>query len=150
MIRVYSRRRLVLLFQNHVEDVMNSDVFARVIRLFLEGASLFLHILSLIWGWSFGQMVKMFQLPFETLPIWKQVLYVIAIIAIVYLLFRIVTRVMESVIGIGRAFGHLGSTILERIPDVLVAGLVALACAWIITNLNFDTNELLTSLHLGK
>ena len=95
-------------------------------------------------------MVKMFQLPFETLPIWKQVLYVIAIIAIAYLLFRIVTRVMESVIGIGRAFGHLGSTILERIPDVLVAGLVALACAWIITNLNFDTNELLTSLHLGK
>ena len=129
---------------------MNNDVLGQVMRLVQQGFTLIGHVLSLIWDWSFGQMLRMFQLPFATLPTWKQVLYVLAIVAIVYLLFRVITRLMESVIGIGKAFGHLFSAILERIPDVFVAGLIALVCAWVITNLNFDTNELLTSLHLGK
>jgi hypothetical protein len=53
-------------------------------------------VLQFIWNWSFGQIVKMFQMPFANLPIWKQVLFVLVIGALAYFLFKIAKDLLAA------------------------------------------------------
>jgi hypothetical protein len=46
-------------------------------------------VLQFIWNWSFGQVVKMFQVPFNNLPVWKQALFVVVIAALAYFLYKV-------------------------------------------------------------
>ena len=59
-------------------------------------------VLQFIWNWSFGQVMKMFQMPFNTLPLWKQVLFVIVIAALAYFLYKVakdLLKAVQSVLG---------------------------------------------------
>ena len=92
------------------------------------------HVIWLIWTWTFGQFVAMFHLPFMTLPLWKQVLYVIVVIAIVYAIARIGRKILEAILKIVRAIVELFVAMVEKTLDVLIVGVAALVVAWIITN----------------
>src|SRR5262249_51262581 len=59
-------------------------------------------VLQFIWNWSFGQVVKMFQLSFNGLPLWKQVLFVVVIAALAYFLYKVakdLLKAVQSVLG---------------------------------------------------
>ena len=59
-------------------------------------------VLQFIWNWSFGQVVKMFQVPFNNLPLWKQVLFVLVIAALGYFLYKVakdLLKAVQSVLG---------------------------------------------------
>jgi hypothetical protein len=93
-------------------------------------------VLQFIWNWSFGQVVKMFQLSFNGLPLWKQVLFVIVIAALAYFLYKVakdLLKAMQSVLG---AIVGLISALIAMLPQIVYAGLIAFGGAWIITNMN--------------
>ena len=52
-------------------------------------AAVIWQVLQFIWNWSFGAIVKMFQLPFNNLPVWKQVIFVLVIAALGYFLYKV-------------------------------------------------------------
>ena len=54
-------------------------------------------VLQFIWNWSFGQVVKMFQMPFNNLPLWKQVLFVVVIAALAYFLYKVAKDLLKAV-----------------------------------------------------
>ena len=59
-------------------------------------------VLQFIWNWSFGQVVKMFQTPFNNPPLWKQVLFVIVVAALAYFLYKVakdMLKAVQSVLG---------------------------------------------------
>ena len=47
------------------------------------------HVVEFLWSWSFGQIVGMFRLPLDTLPLWKQLLFVAVLSSLGYLFHKI-------------------------------------------------------------
>ena len=60
-------------------------------------AAVIWQVLQFIWNWSFGQVVKMFQMSFNNLPVWKQVLFVLVIAALGYFLYKVAKDLLKAV-----------------------------------------------------
>ena len=112
-----------------------SEVFNQASRIAQQFFELIGRVIVLIWSWTFGQFGGMFHLAFMTLPLWKQVLYVLVVIALAYILYRIGRHILDTIVKIVRAIIELFLTLIEKSLDVLVVGIAALVVAWIITNL---------------
>ena len=93
-------------------------------------------VLQFIWNWSFGQVFKMFQMPFNNLPLWKQVLFVIVIAALGYFLYKVAKDLLKAVQSVLGAIVGLVSALIAMLPQIVYAGLIAFGGAWIITNMN--------------
>jgi len=93
------------------------------------------NILKLVWNWSFGQIIQMTQLSFSSLPLWKQVLYVVVIAALAYLIYRIAMDLLEALTKVFSAGVGLIMAIIDQLKPVVVTGLVAFGGAWIIKNI---------------
>src|SRR5262245_13114681 len=93
-------------------------------------------VLQFIWNWSFGQIVKMFQVPFNGLPIWKQVLFVVVIGALAYFMYKIAKDLLKAVQSVLGAIVGLISALIHMLPQIVYAGLIAFGGAWVITTLN--------------
>lgn len=91
--------------------------------------------LEFIWNWSFGQIVRMFGLNFATLPIWKQVLFVLVIAALVYFLYKVFKDLVEAVTKVLGAIVGLIGALVSMLPQIVYAGLVAFGGAWLINNI---------------
>ena len=91
--------------------------------------------LQVIWNWSFGQIVTMFQLPFNTLPAWKQGLFALVIVALGYLFHKISKDLFKAVQSVVGAAVGLMSALFTMLPQIIWAGLIAFGGAWVITNL---------------
>ena len=112
-----------------------NEVFNQASRIAQQFFELIGRVIVLIWSWTFGQFGGMFHLPFMTLPLWKQVLYVLVVAAIAYILYRIGRQLLDTIVKIVRAVIEFFLTLIEKSLDVLVVGIAALVVAWIITNL---------------
>ena len=93
-------------------------------------------VLQFIWNWSFGQVLKMFQMPFNNLPLWKQLLFVLVVGALAYFLFKIAKDLLKAVQSVLGAIVGLISALIAMLPQIVWAGLIAFGGAWAITNLN--------------
>lgn len=112
------------------------QVLNEVSRIAQQLASLIWQVLQFIWNWSFGQIVRMFQMPFNELPLWKQAIFVLVIGALGYFLYKVakdLLKAMQSVLG---AIVGLISALIAMLPQIVLAGFIAFGGAWIITNLN--------------
>jgi hypothetical protein len=45
-------------------------------------AQVIFQVLEFLWNWSFGQILAMFRLPLNSLPLWKQMLFVLVLTAL--------------------------------------------------------------------
>jgi hypothetical protein len=93
-------------------------------------------VLQFIWNWSFGQIVGMFQMPFNNLPLWKQVLFVLVIGAMAYFLYKVAKDLLRAVQSVLGAIVGLISALIAMLPQIVVAGLIAFGGAWVIRNFN--------------
>jgi hypothetical protein len=110
-----------------MQQVLNS-----VGQLAQQLASVIWQVLQFIWNWSFGQVARMLAMPFGSLPIWKQVLYVIVIAALVYFFFKIGRDLLNAVMGVLKSIMGLINALISMLPQVVVAGLIAFGGAWVI------------------
>lgn len=99
-------------------------------------AAVIWQVLQFIWNWSFGQIVRMFQMPFNDLPVWKQVLFVLVVVAMAYFLFTVAKDLLRAVQSVLRAIVGLIAALVAMLPQIVLAGLIAFGGAWAITNLN--------------
>jgi hypothetical protein len=93
-------------------------------------------VLQFIWNWSFGQVVRMFQVPFNDLPLWKQALFVLVIGALAYFFYKIAKDLLRAVQSVLGAIVGLVSALIAMLPQIVWAGLIAFGGAWVIANLN--------------
>lgn len=95
-----------------------------------------LHVLEFLWAWSFGQVVAMFRLPLNTLPLWKQILFVLVLVALGYLFHKISKDLLKALQSVVSAVVGFGSALIALLPQVIWAGLIAFGGAWIMTNMD--------------
>jgi hypothetical protein len=99
-------------------------------------AAVIWQVLQFIWNWSFGQVVQMFQIPFNNLPLWKQVLFVLVIGALGYFVYKVAKDLLRAVQSVLGAIVGFISALISMLPQIAWAGLIAFGGAWVITNLN--------------
>jgi hypothetical protein len=91
---------------------------------------------ELLWSWSFGQIVTMFQMPLNTLPLWKQLLFLIVVGSLArlgYIVVKGLRKALQSLVGATVGFV---AVLLSLVPQIFWAGLIAFGGAWAITHLD--------------
>ena len=114
-----------------------NPVISQSVQYLQQGIAAIFNFVQLIWTWSFGQMVAIFQSDWQSLPIWKIVVLVLVVGGIVYVLYKAAVQLWEAAEKILKAFIGLLSVLVSILPHILIAGLIAAGGAWIIQNVNF-------------
>ena len=94
-------------------------------------------IILYVWNWSFGQIIAIFHSNWQSLPVWKLIILAIVIIAIAFMLYKSVVRLWKAAGDIIQAFIALVVVLVNLLPYVAIAGLVAAAGGYVIMNVHF-------------
>src|SRR5262245_56188847 len=94
------------------------------------------HVAEFLWTWSFGQIVAMFRLPLNSLPLWKQLLFAAILTTLGYLFHRISKDLLKAVQSVVGAVVGFGTALIGMVPQIVWAGLIAFGGAWIMINMN--------------
>ncbi len=114
-----------------------NQIINQIVQFLQQGIAAIFKFFQLIWTWSFGQMVAIFQSDWQSLPIWKIVVLVAVCLGIVYVLYKAAIQLWEAAEKILKAFIGLLGVLVTILPYVLIAGLIAAAGGWVIQNVNF-------------
>ena len=120
------------------------QIFDQFLQFLQQGIAAIFRFVQLVWTWSIDQITKMMHAPFESWPIWKQVLLILLIAAVAYAVFIVARQLWVAAVRVLAAFvGFLGA-LVYTLPTILIAGVIALAGLWLINNLNVASLPTLT------
>lgn len=112
-------------------------IIRQVVEFLSQGIEVILKFLSLVWTWSFGQMIAIFQSNWQSLPFWKLIILALVSIIVAFLLFKALREIWGAAEGVFKSFVSLLSAFVTVLPYIVGSGLVAFAGSWLIQNLNF-------------
>jgi hypothetical protein len=113
------------------------QIISSIIQFLQQGIAAIFKFLELVWTWSFGQIIAVFQSDWKTLPVWKLVVLIAVVAVIAYVLYKAVTVLWEAAVAVFGAFVALLTAFVSVLPYIVVAGLIAFAGGWVIHNVNF-------------
>lgn len=114
-----------------------NQIITQIIQFLQQGIEAIFRFFELIWRWSFGQMVAIFQSDWQNLPLWKLLVLALVVAGIVYVLYKAVIQLWKAAEQILKAFIGLLGVLVTILPFILIAGLIAAGGGWIIQNVNF-------------
>lgn len=114
-----------------------NGIINSIVQFLQQGIAAIFKFLQLIWTWSFGQIVSIFSSDWQSLPIWKIVILVVALGAIAYILYRALMAIWSGVVSLFQAFVELLSKFVAVLPQIVLAGLIAFAAGYVIQHVNF-------------
>ncbi len=112
--------------------------FDQLLQLLQQGISAIFRFVQMIWGWSVDQVVQLMESPWQSWPLWKQVLLVLVAAAVVWAVFRAAKELWDAGERILTAFAMLLAALVKTLPAVTVAGLIALGGVWLLNNLDLS------------
>lgn len=113
------------------------QIIQQIAQLLAQGITAILKFLQLVWTWSFGQIIAIFQSDWQSLPVWKIAVLAVAVLAIAYLLYRAFRQLWARVIALFKAFIELLTAFVYVLPFIVLAGAIAFIAAWAVNTLNF-------------
>ena len=122
-------------------------ILDQVAQIAQQLASVIWQVLQYIWNLSFGQITKMFNMNFGSLPLWKAIIYVLVVGAIIYFLYKVAKDLLKAVQSVLGAIVGLISALVQMLPQIVWAGLIAFGGAWLIA---FNTPEWMPGVLAGR
>lgn len=113
------------------------QVLNTLLEFLKQGIAAVFRFFQLIFNWAFDQFLRLTQLHFDTLPVWKKVGLATTVVIVIGLLIRAGKELWEAGERILNAFVTLLSALVRVLPWVLIAGVVAFLGMIIIHNVNF-------------
>ena len=83
------------------------QVFDQLLKFLRDGISAIFRFVELIWTWSVDQVSKLMASPWQDWPLWKQLLLVLILVAVILALYRVVSELLWAGAAILRAFARL-------------------------------------------
>ena len=108
--------------------------FDQLLQFLQQGIAAIFRFVHLIWTWSVSQISQLTRVPWGDWPLWKQILLVIVLAAVVYALYKAAVELWEAGERILAAFATLLGVLVRTLPSVMIAGLIALGGLWILNN----------------
>ncbi|MCP4936885.1 MAG: hypothetical protein GY927_22450 [bacterium] len=113
------------------------QIVNQIVQFLQQGIEAIFKFVQYIWTWSFGQIISIFQSNWQALPIWKIVILAIVVLAIIYVLYKTAIRLWKAAEQILQSFIAALSVLVNILPLIVIAGLIAAAGGFIIKNVNF-------------
>jgi hypothetical protein len=112
------------------------QVFDQLLKFLQQGIAAIFHFVQLIWTWSVEQISKLMAVPWQEWPLWKQVLLVLILAGVIWALYRAGRELLEAGAAILAAFAALLGTLVQTLPHVFLAGVIALGGVWLVNHLD--------------
>jgi hypothetical protein len=126
------------------------QIFDQLLQLLQQGIAAIFRFVQIIWTWSIDQVTRVFQVPWDNWPLWKQILSVLIIAAVIFAVYKAAIDLWLSGIRVLRAFASLLVAFVMTLPAMLAAGVIALGGLWVINNFSFSNWPTATSLLSGS
>ena len=72
------------------------EIFNQLLQLLQQGISAIFKFVQLIWSWTIEQVSRVTNVPWDSWPLWKQILLVLIAAAIVYVLFKVGKEIWDA------------------------------------------------------
>jgi hypothetical protein len=115
------------------------EILNQILQFLQQGIAAIFRFIQLVWNWSSSQIAKLFNVPWENWPLWKQLLLAIIAAIVIWVLFTAVMRLWASAVRVLAAFASLLVVLVATLPAILLAGLVALGGLWAVNNVNLSS-----------
>jgi hypothetical protein len=125
-------------------------LFNEVVQFLHQAISAIFRFVQLVWTWSIDQVIKVMQVPWQSWPLWKQILLLLIAIGVIWALYKAAKEFWEAGEKILHAFATLLAALVRMIPSVILAGLIALGGLWLLNNLDLSSVRLPTSLQVSS
>jgi hypothetical protein len=112
------------------------EVFDQLLKFLHQGISAIFHFVELIWTWSVGQISKLMAVPWQDWPLLKQVLLVLILAGVLWAIYRAGWELLEAGAAILAAFASLLAVLVQTLPHVFLAGVIALGGVWLINHID--------------
>jgi hypothetical protein len=112
------------------------QVFDQLLKFLQQGIAAIFHFVELIWTWSVDQISRLMAVPWQEWPLWKQVLLILIIAGVVWALYRAGRELLEAGAAILAAFAGLLGVLVQTLPHVFLAGVIALGGVWLVNHLD--------------
>jgi hypothetical protein len=112
------------------------QVFDQLLKFLQQGIAAIFHFVELIWTWSVDQVSKLMAVPWQEWPLWKQVLLILILAAVVLALYRAGRELLAAGAAILAAFASLLGVLVQTLPHVFLAGVIALGGVWLVNHLD--------------
>ncbi len=112
---------------------MNNAVH-QLIQLILQGITWVLRTAEALWTWSWNQIAAVFALSWGTLPAWKLVLGIIAIIILAAIIFAALRRALADLRRVAAAFWSMAMMLVGILTMVVIAGLFSRGFQWVVAS----------------
>lgn len=126
------------------------QLFNQLVQFVQSGIAAIFRFVQLIWTWSVAQITKVIEAPWQSWPLWKQLLLVIVAAAVIWALYKAAKELWEAGERTLAAFAALLGVFVKTLPAVLVAGLIALGGVWLINNLELSSLSWPKAFQLGS
>jgi hypothetical protein len=113
--------------------------FNQLLQFLQQGISAIFRFVQMIWTWSVGQIAQLTEVPWQSWPIWKQILFVLVVAGVIWALYKAAKELWEAGERILAAFAALLGVLVKTLPSVLMAGLIALGGVWVLNNVDFGS-----------
>ena len=112
------------------------QIFDQLLKFLHEGISAIFHFVELIWTWSVDQISKLAAVPWQEWPLWKQILLVLILAGVLWALYRAGRELLEAGAAILAAFAGLLAVLVQTLPNIFLAGVIALGGVWLVNHLD--------------
>lgn len=112
------------------------QVFDQFLKFLHDGIAAIFRFVELIWTWSVDQIAKLASVPWQQWPLWKEILLLIVLAAVVWALYRVGRELFFAAAAILAAFAELLGVVVRTLPHVMLAGVIALGGVWLINHLD--------------
>ena len=112
------------------------QVFDQLLHFLQQGIAAIFHFVQLIWTWSVDQISKLMAVPWQEWPLWKQVLLVLILAGVLWALYRAGRELLEAGAAVLAAFAGLLGVLVQTLPNVFLAGVIALGGVWLVNHLD--------------
>ena len=112
------------------------QVFDQLLKFLRQGIAAIFHFVELVWAWSVDQISKLMSVPWQDWPIWKQLLLILVLAAVLWALFRVARELLVAGMAILAAFAALLGALVQTLPHVFLAGVIALGGVWLVNHLD--------------
>ncbi len=115
------------------------QIFQQVSQFLQQSIAAIFRFVNLVWTWSMGEISKVFQMPWQNWPLWKQILLVVVIAGVVWALFKAAGELWSAAERTLAAFASLLAVFIKTLPYVVLAGLIAVGGIYVINHVDLSS-----------
>jgi len=108
--------------------------FNQLLQFLQQGISAIFRFVQMIWTWSVDQIARVVDAPWQSWPLWKQIVGAIVVAAVIWAIYKAGMELFEAGERVLAAFATLLGVLVKTLPQVVLAGLIALGGVWVLNN----------------